>query len=323
MTRPKKSTAASKRSATSKSFFSSRVKRFTRALVVAGVASFGVGSFLLNPQWESLLSGKWPSDWNVSSSAQTVVTQVQNWLPSLFDAEPNSSPTHVAGPTVQTQFTECKQFFPSHQPPLVPAAEKLRELCFSGFAILHNGSTKTPMFVAERLNRRLLTQAQGLERTDRFYADARLPRAERAELADYRGSGYSRGHMAPAANMTSKEAMAQSFSLANMVPQDQKHNGGAWSRVEQDTRKYVLRASGDVYIFTGPVFSGRVKKIGEGGVAVPSHIYKLIYDASTDKAWAYWQANHPDTTGGAPISYQELVKRTGIHFLDHDVPLAP
>src|SRR3546814_10367844 len=92
----------------------------------------------------------------------------------------------------------------------------------------------------------MLVRAQGLQRTDRFYAEARIPRAERAELEDYQGSGYSRGHMAPAADMSTPDAMAQSFSLANMVPQDQSQNAGPWSRIEQDTRKYVMRAAGDV-----------------------------------------------------------------------------
>lgn len=320
MTRPKKSASSNKRSIKSKT---SSPSRFIRALLIAGVASFGLGSFLLNPQWENPLNWQWPSASSVSSSVQTVTARAQGWLPSGLAPSQGESYVNVSGPSVQTQFSECPQFFPSRRPPMVPAMEKTRELCFSGFAILHNGSTKTPMFVAERLNRNLLVKAQGLQRTDRFYADARLPRAERAELTDYRGSGYSRGHMAPAANMSSKEAMAQSFSLANMVPQDQKHNGGPWSHIEQDTRKYIMRAAGDVYVFTGPVFNGPIKTIGDGKVAVPSHLYKLIYDASTGKAWAYWQANHPDTKSSAPISYQELVNRTGMHFLDPNVLETP
>jgi len=322
MTRSRKSASSGKRAAQNKKISSSRLRRFTRALVVAGVASFGAGSFLLNPQWSNPLNWQWPQEWG-SAAAQTATDRVQSWFPSLFSSESNSQPIRVAGPMVQTQFSQCKEFFPEQRPPVVPAADRLRELCFSDFAILHSGSTKTPVFVAERLNRRLLTQAQGLERSDKFYADARLPRAERAELSDYRGSGYSRGHMAPAANMATKEAMAQSFSLANMVPQDQKHNGGPWSRVEQDTRKYIMRATGDVYVFTGPVYNGRVKTIGDGKVAVPSHLYKLVYDPSTGKSWAYWQANQPTTQFSAPISYDELVKRTGMNFLGHEVSQTP
>ncbi|MNL90037.1 DNA/RNA non-specific endonuclease [compost metagenome] len=60
--------------------------------------------------------------------------------------------------------------------------------------------------------------------------------------------------MAPAGNMASAEAMAQSFSLANMVPQNQSHNAGPWSQIEQATRGYAQRAQGDVYVFTGPVY---------------------------------------------------------------------
>lgn len=71
-------------------------------------------------------------------------------------------------------------------------------------------------------------------------------------LEDYKGSGWSRGHMAPAGNMPTAKAMAQSFSLANMVPQAAKHNGGVWAAtVEQATRKYVAHAGGDVYVHTG------------------------------------------------------------------------
>ncbi|KAG1319886.1 hypothetical protein G6F63_014520 [Rhizopus arrhizus] len=160
----------------------------------------------------------------------------------------------------------------------------------------------------------MLTQAQGLQRTDKFYAEARLPSAERANLDDYRGSGYSRGHMAPAADMYSKDTMAQSFSLANMVPQDQIHNSGAWSRIEQDTRKYVMRAPGDVYIFTGPVYGDKPKTIGSG-VAVPSHLFKLVYDATTGRSWVHWQANSASTKEGPPLPDEEFVRRTGMRLL--------
>ena len=180
--------------------------------------------------------------------------------------------------------------------------------------MLHSGSTRTPVYVAQRLNRRLIEDADE-KRADRFFADARLPRDERAELEDYKGSGYSRGHMAPAGDMPTPSAMAQSFSLANMVPQNIQHNSGAWAKIEHDTRRYVLRAPGDVFVITGPIFTRESERIGPHGVKVPTYLYKLVYDATTGRAWAHWQANREGERVSQPISYAELVQRTGIKFL--------
>jgi endonuclease G len=211
-------------------------------------------------------------------------------------------------------FAACPQFFAGGQSPLLHAQPLQRPLCFDAFAVLHNGHAKTPIFVAQKLNRRLVADADE-ERTDRFFADARLPQAERAELNDYRKSGYSRGHMAPAADMPTPAAMAQSFSLANMIPQAERHNGGAWAKVEQDTRHYAARAKGDVYVITGPVYVHSRQTVGENRVRVPDYVFKLVYDEARGRAWAHWHANRDDARAGRPISYRELVKRTGIEFL--------
>jgi endonuclease G len=165
------------------------------------------------------------------------------------------------------------------------------------------------------LDRAQLESDKAGKRTDKFFADARLPRGERAELEDYKHSGYSRGHMAPAGNMPTVQAMAQSFSLANMVPQAPVNNQKPWNGIEQATRKYVMRAKGDVYVLTGPVFEGTPKTIGDNRVWVPKYLYKLVYDATTGRAWAHWIENNDDARAGKPISYAELVKRTGIEFL--------
>ena len=236
----------------------------------------------------------------------------------LFFAAPSADARSNRGeaPRVElpTRFSQCPQFFANGLPPQVPSQPALRELCYEAFAVLHSGSTRTPVYVAQRLNRRLIEDADE-KRADRFFSDGRLPRNERAELEDYKGSGYSRGHMAPAGDMPTPSAMTQSFSLANMVPQNIQHNSGAWAKIEQDTRRYVLRAQGEVFVITGPVYTCESERIGPHGVKVPTYPYKLVYDATTGRAWAHWQANSAGERVSQPISYAELMQRTGINFL--------
>jgi len=150
-------------------------------------------------------------------------------------------------------FSACTQFFANGKPPVVAPQPTNRALCYFAFAILHSGQSKTPVFVAEKLNRASVADAKE-KRTNKFFADARLRSSERAVLEDYKGSGFDRGHMAPAADMPTAQAMAQSFSLANVVPQAPEHNRGVWAKsVEMATRKYVARASGDVFVPPVPI----------------------------------------------------------------------
>lgn len=113
--------------------------------------------------------------------------------------------------------------------------------------------------------------------------------------------------------------MAQNFSLVNLVPQAAQHNQGTWRvSVEDATKKYASRASGDVYVITGPVFEPSIEQslaIGPGQVRVPKCLFKLVYDEQEHRAWAHWHLNDNATRASQPISYGELVRRTGIEFL--------
>ena len=199
-----------------------------------------------------------------------------------------------------TDFSGCPQFFAKAQPPKVTPHPANRELCYDAFAVLHSGQSKTPVFVAQKLNRSSVADADE-KRKDKFFSDARLPEAERATLEDYKHSGWSRGHLAPAGDMPTARAMAQSFSLANMVPQAIKHNGGVWAKtVETATRQYAARARGDVYVITGPVYHPSIvdsPSIGVGRVRVPKYLFKLVYDETSNRAWAHWHLNDDATQG--------------------------
>ena len=60
---------------------------------------------------------------------------------------------------------------------------------------------------------------------------------------------------------------------------------------------------------------GGAQVIGPGRVWVPSHLFKLVYDQEANRAWAHWSENSNEALAGKPITYAELVRRTGIEFL--------
>jgi endonuclease G len=169
--------------------------------------------------------------------------------------------------------------------------------------------------VIERLSRRQLNDALDEQRTDEFFADPRLPGRDRAELEDYRGSGFDRGHLAPAGDQPNQTSMAQSFALSNIVPQDPENNRKAWAKIESDVRKYARRASGNVFVYSGPMFREPRRTIGRNAVWVPSHLFKLVYDEATGRSWAYILANTANARVEAPIGYAEFVKSTGWQLL--------
>ncbi|QWE09005.1 DNA/RNA non-specific endonuclease [Polynucleobacter ibericus] len=207
-------------------------------------------------------------------------------------------------------FEDCKDLFPAQQVPTSPQAG--RDLCFDSFAIYYSPQDKKPIYTVEKLNKEQLSSPRP-RRSNQFYEEARLPISERALLSDYRGSGFDRGHNAPAGDMSNERSMAQSFSLANMMPQARQNNQGIWAKnVEEPTRAYVKRADGDVYIFTGSTGNGG--SIGRNRVTIPTHLYKLVYDPNKNTAWAYWVENTNEAHMTPPITYQELVQKTGIDF---------
>ena len=220
-------------------------------------------------------------------------------------------------------FAQCAEQLPPSAPlslASVGAGWKPVVLCSDGFAVLYSGLSKTPIVTIERLNRQRLQNAAGQERTDRFYADARLRSAYKADLSDYQGSGYDRGHMAAAANQSSESGMAQSFALSNMVPQDPTNNRKVWSKLEADVRKYAKRAGGNVFVYTGPLFEQGAHTIGHNRVWVPSHLYKLVYDEQQQRAWAWVLPNNASAQMGPPMTYASFVERTGRNFLPQLAP---
>lgn len=221
-------------------------------------------------------------------------------------------------PSSNQGFAACPQLFPKSTPidvGSVNAQWRAVGLCSNHFAVLNSALSKTPLVVVEKLNRSMLSDAKGEERTNEFYPDPRLARGSRAELVDFKSSGLDRGHLASAANQPDQQSMIQSFALSNMVPQDPFNNRKTWAKIESDVRKYARRAQGDVFVFSGPIFRGQQRTIGPDRVWVPSHLFKLVYDEASGRSWAYILANTAEARVEAPVDYAEFVKQTGWQLL--------
>ena len=193
-------------------------------------------------------------------------------------------------------------------------------LCFNGFATLYSGLSKTPLWSAEHLTRDRLSQAENIPREDSFHPESRLPSSMRAQLSDYKGSGYDRGHLAPNGDMANVKQQYDSFSLANIIPQSPENNRYLWRNIESVTR-YLTKKHGEVYVVTGVVFKGRKISQLNNRVLIPTHVFKAVYIPSTGQAGVYYAPND-DSERVEIISIDELALRSGIDAFPSIAPNA-
>jgi len=151
-------------------------------------------------------------------------------------------------------------------------------LSYTGFDLGYSDLFEQAAWVAYVLTRREAL-AGGLERTDDFRPDTSIFTGS-ADLSDYRGSGFDRGHLAPAGDMTwDMQAMSESFLMSNMSPQLPAFNRGIWRRLEEQVRAWAIEKE-SIYVITGPVLSNIDSVIGENNVGVPDYYFKVLADLS-------------------------------------------
>jgi DNA/RNA endonuclease G (NUC1) len=178
---------------------------------------------------------------------------------------------------------------PMGMPRLDPNAEwgSTSFIIREGYVLEHSSALKIPVWVCEGV---ASTELHGnAERKDRFRPDTLLPEGERSELKDYKGSGYDRGHMAPAGNQNAEQRLKdETFFLSNMTPQEGPFNQQIWRELEDLVRSW-LDAHGAGWVVTGSMFYEEEEEdeqtadgfidyfvIGPSLVAVPTHFFKLV-----------------------------------------------
>lgn len=116
------------------------------------------------------------------------------------------------------------------------------------------------------------------KRKDEFREDP-FVKTGTATKADYKNTGYDKGHMVPADDMGfSVECMSETFFMSNMCPQMHSFNAGVWKRLEEQVRKWAQKNE-EIYVVSGPILKDKgLRTLGKSKVSVPIRFYKVVLD---------------------------------------------
>lgn len=196
---------------------------------------------------------------------------------------------------------------PAFDNPAVKA--HLTLLCSKALLIGYFGPTRTGLWSATYLTPERIDQARTMKRVNSFHTDDRV--TDGPQLSDYVHSGYDRGHISPSGDQPTAETQNDSFTLANMAPQNPGLNRGPWEKLEEATRTRAKK--GPIYVITGVRFLGKDIGFLKGRVGIPSTYYKLIYDPASREGVVY---EAPNVEGGVPKPYSVFAweQQAGEHF---------
>lgn len=193
-------------------------------------------------------------------------------------------------------------------------------ITYSGYSLMYNVDYKIPKWVRYEL---LASETDGpySRKGKNFRQDLSL-KVPQADSDDYRNSGWSRGHMAPAGDFKwSDEAMWETFFYVNCCPQDQSLNAGQWNTLEQKVRSWARRY-GSLTVYTGPiVLDNAYGRIGYNKVVVPDAFFKAILAGGQAIAFVLYNHNNNESLNRCAMSVDDLEVLSGIDFfaeLDDD-----
>lgn len=188
---------------------------------------------------------------------------------------------------------------------------------YSGFALLYDESKRIPTWVAYELTQE---EADGqIGRSGKSFRVDENAKVVQADNFDYRGSGWSRGHMAPAGDFKWDElAMWDTFYYTNCCPQDEKLNNGSWNVLENRVRNWA-RQFGSVYVVTGPIVGeNQSGRIGSHGIVVPDAFFKAVLTYSDEAyhgiAFVMFNNSTAQRIPDSLLSINDLEEITGIDF---------
>lgn len=165
---------------------------------------------------------------------------------------------------------ETKPFF-------MPTSTTGQVVHHNGYSLSYSEPHEQAEWVAYELKKNQLSKTN-FKRP--FFEVDKAVKTASAHWRNYKKSGYTKGHLCPAADRRySKAAHDETFLMSNVSPQHADFNGGVWSRLEQKVRYWAKKYNG-VFVVTGGVLQPHLKTIGKDKVAVPKQFYKVLLDIS-------------------------------------------
>ena len=202
----------------------------------------------------------------------------------------------------------------------IPKGVSNQVLNYKTIRVNYNPSYRIPNCVAYELTATMVSMADAPDHEVRknynYAKDSNVKNCP--ENWEYRGSGYSRGHMAPAMDMRwDKTSMTQCFYMTNMCPQDTKLNNDDWRVLEEKVHRWAKRDK-RLMVYTGPIMGKNPKMIGKDkqNIAVPDAFFKVVYAPEQGRAIAFIYDNKPcpGNISKYAVTVAEVEHRTGLTF---------
>ena len=191
---------------------------------------------------------------------------------------------------------------------------------YKAITVYFNKYYRVPNCVAYELTNTMTSMADSREAENRAnYKFERDPNVKGCpDWWEYKESGFTRGHMAPAMDMRwDKTAMEQCFLMTNICPQLEEMNDGEWRHVEEAVHRWSSKA-GRLIVITGPIFSNNMKRIGKHqDISVPERFFKVIYSPNQNRAIAFVMENKkmPNSWTNYATTIDKVEALTGYDFL--------
>ena len=184
---------------------------------------------------------------------------------------------------------------------------------YEGYTVSYNPDAKIPVWVKYELDR---SEVDGpYTRKGLGFRRDKSVDLPQASDDDYRNSGWSRGHMAPAGDFKwSEEAMEDTFYFTNCCPQNQSLNAGQWSTLEDKVRSWAKKY-GQVIVYTGPIVgANEYGTIGENKVVVPDAFFKAVLSGNQAIAFVMYNCSNNENMQKCSMTVDDLEILTGLDF---------